>query len=80
MEPATPSENLASPPPAPPPPAPRRRGLIPNDPAERSRALRIAAIVGCDMRTALRAMRDGAGAVRGLTLRDALERAMRDTQ
>jgi hypothetical protein len=47
--------------------------------AERTRALRIAAIAGCDLRTALRALREGPGVIRTLGVREAVARALSET-
>jgi hypothetical protein len=45
---------------------------------ERARALAIAAKARCDARTAVRALREGPAVIRTTTVREAVERAMRD--
>ena len=47
---------------------------------ERARAMRIAALARCDLRTALRALREGPDAIRVLTVREGVQRAMREIE
>ena len=46
--------------------------------ALRGRAMRLAALAGCDARTALRALQEGPSVIRVLRVREDVERALRE--
>lgn len=52
----------------------------PTKPVDIARAHRITAIVGCDLRTTIKALREGTEAIRTNRTRLALEKAIKETR